>query len=76
MGGLVMKWLGLAPKAAEIQPLRRPEQATLPVMRVMTMPGGEQIRVMREDAARVPNRAAALSVTAPSSRRRWTGRCR
>lgn len=32
-----------------IQPLQNPEQATLPVVRKMTMPGGERINVIRDD---------------------------
>jgi len=45
-----MLWLfGLKPAQARLKPLRRPAEATLPVIRAVTMPDGEKIRVIRDD---------------------------
>ncbi|CAO3459991.1 hypothetical protein [Azospirillum argentinense] len=47
----LMQWFSVGRKTApKLKPLLGPAQAKLPVVRTLTLPNGEKIRVMRDDA--------------------------
>lgn len=49
MKKFILEIFGAKPTQTKMKPLRRPTEASLPVVRTVTMPDGKKIHVVRDD---------------------------